>query len=499
MDSEKPKNGLMGVPSAPFKKVWTSEDLDRTADAVALEAREHFIAFRQMMRPEMKWGWWVERVAHAFQRFYDDLMAGRRPKLVMAGPPQHGKTWSSEDFIAWVAGKNPDLKTIYASFSEELGTDRNLNLQRIMESPRYKRVFPTFRIRESGWQCNSNLIEYVRHGGSFRNTTVGGAINGLELHLGVLDDPMKGRAEANSKPTRDRTWEWFTDDWGTRFAKDSGMVIIMTRWHVDDVLGRLMEREPDLRTLAFPAIAENDEQFRRKGEALFPELKPLDFLLERKRIMSMASWEAEYQQHPIIVGGGILPIDQLRTLSVFDRTQIAQAVRAWDKAGTEGGDGACTAGVLMHKMRNGTFVIENVTRGRWSALEREQRIKQVAQTDRENLQQRGRWVNYKIVIEQEPGSGGKESAEATIRNLAGFAVVADRVTGSKEVRAEPFAAQVQGGNVWLVGGPWVPDFRDEAEAWPSGRTLDQIDAAAMAFAHLTAGSTYDQTYAAFRD
>jgi hypothetical protein len=81
MDSEKPKNGLMGVPSAPFKKVWTSEDLDRTADAVALEAREHFIAFRQMMRPEMKWGWWVERVAHAFQRFYDDLMAGRRPKL----------------------------------------------------------------------------------------------------------------------------------------------------------------------------------------------------------------------------------------------------------------------------------------------------------------------------------------------------------------------------------------------------------------------------------
>jgi predicted phage terminase large subunit-like protein len=102
------------------------------------------------------------------------------------------------------------------------------------------------------------------------------------------------------------------------------------------------------------------------------------------------------------------------------------------------------------------------------------------------------------VIEQEPGSGGKESAEATIRNLAGFTVIADKVTGSKEVRAEPFAAQVQGGNVSLVAGRWVNNFLDEAEAWPRGRTLDQIDAAAMAFAHLTMGPSYDHTYAGFQ-
>ena len=175
---------------------------------------------------------------------------------------------------------------------------------------------------------------------------------------------------------------------------------------------------------------------------------------------------------------------------MFDRSQIAKSVRAWDKAGTAGGDGAYTAGVLMHRMRDRSFVIENVTRGRWSALEREQIIRQLAERDRDNLRH-GWYVDYKVVVEQEPGSGGKESAETTIRNLDGFTVVADRVTGSKEVRAEPFAAQVQGGNVRLVAGAWVNDFLGEAEAYPNSRFLDQIDAAAMAFAHLVKGPGYD--------
>jgi predicted phage terminase large subunit-like protein len=480
-----------------FESGWTTEDLERIADAMALEAHDHFTAFRRMMRHDLQWGWFPELLALELQRFECDLVAGKRPKLAVMAPPQHGKSTTVEDFIAWVIGRHPQLKTIFASYSDELGAQRNLNLQRMIKSPRYRRVFPHLRIGEDGWSCNSNLIEHVGFTGSFRNTTVGEGVNGLELNLGVLDDPVKGRAEASSKTTRDRTWGWFTDDWMSRFAKLSGMIVVMTRWHIDDVLGRLIDRDPTVRVLRFPAIAEIDEKFRRKGEALFSELKPYEFLLERRRIMSQASWEAEYQQNPIIVGGGMFPVDKLRMVPVFDRDQIAKSVRGWDKAGTAGGDGAFTAGVLMHQMKYGTFVIENVTRGRWSALEREQLIKTVAHLDR-NVLQNGRWVDYKIVIEQEPGSGGKESAEATIRNLAGFDVMADRVTGAKEVRADPFAAQVQAGNVSLVAGPWVADFLDEAEAWPSGRTLDQIDAAAMAFAHLTKGPPYDHTYSGWQ-
>jgi len=151
-------------------------------------------------------------------------------------------------------------------------------------------------------------------------------------------------------------------------------------------------------------------------------------------------------------------------------------------------DGAFTAGVLMHKCKDGTYVIEHVMRGRWSALEREQRIRKVAEADRTF------YPNVKIWIEQEPGSSGRESIEATIRNLAGFAVYADKVTGPKQVRAQPFAAQVQAGNVGLVAGTWVQAFLDECEMWPKGRFDDQVDAAAGAFNKLAASS-----YAGFQD
>jgi predicted phage terminase large subunit-like protein len=451
---------------------------------VRAAARRSFPFFRRYIRPDMKWGWWVEEVADELQCFYRDWISGLRPKLALEAPPQHGKSSTMDDFIAWVAGKDPDKKTIFGSYSDELGKRTNINLQRMWKSERYRGVFPSMRIDIPGWQCNDSLIEYAFQKGSFRNTTVNGQINGQELHLGVIDDPVKGSKEAASKPTRDHTWTWFTDDFMTRSAADSALLIIMTRWHVDDLLGRFVERFPDVKVLRYPAIAEQDEQHRRAGEALFPQHKPLDILYERRKTLTKASWEALYQQNPLIVGGGIFPINKLVVLSTFDRSKIKYSVRAWDKSATHGG-GDYTAGVLMHEMKDGTFVIEHVVRGQWSALEREEQIKATAAKDGESID---------IVIEQEPGSSGKESFEATARNLAGYCVYADKVTGSKEVRAEPFAAQVQAGNVWLAAGPYVEAFLDEMEVFPSGLHDDQIDAAAMAFARLTNRLAYLTDY-----
>jgi predicted phage terminase large subunit-like protein len=145
----------------------------------------------------------------------------------------------------------------------------------------------------------------------------------------------------------------------------------------------------------------------------------------------------------------------------------------------------------MHKCKDG-YVIEHVVRGQWSASEREAKIGLYTRADRKY------YPGVKIWIEQEPGSGGKESAEATIRNLGGHNVYADRVTGSKQVRAQPFAAQVQAGNVRLVANDWVRAFRDECEMWPNGKFDDQVDAAAGAFIKLAAPS-YDSTYAGFQN
>ena len=409
----------------------------------------------------------------------------------MTAPSQHGKSTAATDLIAWTAGREPDLKTIFASYSSDLGVRTNLDVQRIIRSPNYRAVFPHMQIGAPGWVCNSELIEYVGRAGSFRNTTVEGAINGMELHLGVLDDPVKGYFEAQSRTVRDNTWNWFTHDFLSRFAKNSALLIFMTRWHVDDLLGRLIERFPDLRVLRYPAIAERDDNYRRAGEALFSELKPLDFLMERRKVLSEASWQALYQQNPIIIGGGVIPIEKLRVLPLFDRSKITRSVRYVDKAATESG-GAWTACVLMHLMQDGSYVISHVARGQWGVLVREQNIKKLADADSKL------YGNYEVGVEQEPGSGGKESAEATVRNLAGKRVFTDRVTGSKETRAEPFVAQCQNDNVRLVAGEWVHAFRDEAETWPAGKYKDQIDACSGAFNRLVQDYGYDTTYAGFQ-
>jgi hypothetical protein len=190
------------------------------------------------------------------------------------------------------------------------------------------------------------------------------------------------------------------------------------------VIGRLAQKEKRLRQIKFAAIAEQDEEFRKKGDPLFPALKSKKFLLERKAIMSPGSWSSEYQQSPILIGDSSFPIEKMRIIQIFDRKEIANSVMSVDKAGTAGGDGSYTAIVVMHTMKNGTYVIERVARGRWAALDRETLIKRMAEDIRNDLRPLG--VGLKVVIEQEPGSGGLESAQSTIRNLAGFNVVADK-------------------------------------------------------------------------
>jgi hypothetical protein len=121
--------------------------LDAGVEVIAAKARESFFAFRVRMRPSMKQNWWTALVAQALQEFYEDLLGGKRPALVIEAPPQHGKSWAATDFLAWVAGKNPDFKSIFASYSDDLGMRTNLDLQRMMKSPRYQEIFSKLQSR----------------------------------------------------------------------------------------------------------------------------------------------------------------------------------------------------------------------------------------------------------------------------------------------------------------------------------------------------------------
>lgn len=437
-----------------------------------------------------KAGWWQKHAAGKLQEFYNDFIAGKRPKLVIEAPPQHGKSELIVTFISWVAGKHPELATIYTSFSKRLGVRANLKLRRIYQSSAYQSIFPETFIHGSndakqfGRTVSSmELLEYGNAGGSFRNTTVLGAITGESLDLGVIDDPIKGREAANSKNQRDKVWDWFTDDFFTRFSEDSALLAILTRWHIDDPIGRLIERDKSVQVLKYPAIADeeaklmdDDPRKSGSGEALFPEHKSREFLLERKSVMLSSRWLALYQQSPIQESGTMFKVENFKIVKAAP-AKLGKIVRYWDKAGTEDG-GARTAGVKMATTEDNQRIVLDVKKGQWSALQREKTILQTAQVD---------GVRVHVWIEQEPGSGGKESAESTIRNLSGYTIKAEKVTGAKELRAEPYSAQVEAGNILLLDGPWVADFIEEHRLAPDGLFKDQWDAAGGAFNKLVSG------------
>jgi len=466
------------------------------------ESRRFFWAYRRYLHyPNLTVGWWQRELSHELHRFWDDYQAGLRPKLLIQSPPQHGKSFAAVDFISWIVGQRPDLKIIFASFSDALGMRANLRLRRIFANPKHSKIFGKQVVGDS--LANSKHIEFAGGNsdidrGYFINTTVAGPVTGMALDLGIIDDPIKGRAEANSAVVREKTWSWLTDDFMTRFDVRGALLLIQTRWHLDDPAGRLIDRYPGVRVLRYPAIAEQDETHmavdaigrpthpfvRKAGEPLFPELKTLQFLEAQRATMTQAGWQSIYQQSPILVGGDMFPIDKVQLVPERPaRSDVMNAVRYWDKAGTADG-GAYSAGVLMTRMKDGTFMVVDVRRGRWSALDRERMIRQTAEIDS------GIYETTRVVVEQEPGSGGKESAESTIRMLSGFSVEADKVTGAKEIRAEPFAAQWQSGNVRLVSAEWVRPYLDEAETFPVGKFKDQIDASSGAFNKLASKYRY---------
>lgn len=496
------------------KPPYTTEaELDDYEDLLAFWARRDLFEFRTYMDPEMLSGWWVREVSMQLQRFYERLINDERPKLLLEAPPQHGKSRALTDFIAWVAGRAPNIRTMYASYSDDLGVRANTTLQRMMDDRnKFGRVFPETSLSVGNVvtmvtrpQRNSGFLEYVGQKGSFANVTVQGQVTGKSLDLGFIDDPIKGRVEAQSPRLREKTWNWLTDDFFSRFSDKAGFVMTMTRWHLDDPGGRFLKLFPDATVLRYPVealsrsarkvimkdplVLNSANDPRVKDELLFPEFKSREFIDIRKKMYTQASWQSLYQQSPIIAGGSMFPIELIKVVANRPAAaDIRKTVRYWDKAGTAGG-GAYSAGVRMHLLLDGRVVISDVRRGQWSSFDREKMIKACADMDEQQFDMPETW------IEQEPGSGGKESAERTVSNLKGKLVYVDRVTGKKEVRAEPYAAAWQGGLVCIVDSDkYFTKFLDEHEAFPASEYKDQVDAAAGAFIKLVTNKyNYDET------
>lgn len=282
-----------------------------------------------------------------------------------------------------------------------------------------------------------------------------------------------------------------------------GIVTKNTRWHEDDLCGRLLQDQPERwLVLRYPALAETQEERdeansllgikeglpdtlgRKPGEPLCPSRFSKENLEETKATVVPGVWYSLYQGSPRARSGNRFQREWFQNNVIVDLPERFDVlVRYWDKASSVTNRASYTCGVLMGK-KHGTYFVLDVKRGKWTPSRREQIIKSTATTDKE------RFGYTKIFIEQEPGSGGKDSVISTIKNLAGFTVKADKVTGSKETRSEPYEAQCRALNVKLHRAHWNWEYIEELAAYPSGRNEDQVDASSGAFNKLASAGIF---------
>lgn len=401
------------------------------------------------------------------REYLDMVTDGKIRRLMFNLPPRHGKTeQNTVRYPVYRMIRKPDTRCILGAYNQDLAKKFSRKALRLAEI-----CLPMAEHREvADWETDA--------GGGMRAVGVGSGVTGMGADLIVIDDPVKSREEADSVAYRDRCWEWYKDDLWTRQEPGAAIILTMTRWHEDDLAGRLMAEEESggepWTKINLPAEAEdNDPLGRAIGEPLCSARADAE-QLERAKMVLGNSYYALYQGRPQPKEGSFFKRFWFDGRFVDAVPVNATRVRYWDKASTEGG-GTYSVGVLMLRVGYDYFV-EDVVRGQWSSGQRNAKIYETAGRDHKTYS--GKVVTW---VEQEPGSGGKESAEITVSELAGFTVRIERVTGDKMFRAEPFASQAEYGHVYIKKAPWNTGYMDELCTFPTGKYKDQVDGSSGAF------------------
>lgn len=481
-----------------------------------LDAREgDLTAFCQLVYPH----YYVDPFHQQIHEYLTAVMRRDINRLIVSAPPQTGKSTDiSSIFPAFWVGQFPDDPMLLISYAQDKATEYSDAARNIVESDIYSLIFPKIKTRmDSRAKHRWNVLN---HAGRMYAAGFSGQITGRGAKLALIDDPLKGWEDAMSQNFKDKQWQ----DWKTvirpRVWEGGAIIIIMTRWAEDDLAGRLLNSSgaADWTLLRYTALAETQQERDQNNQRLHLPAGLPDPLGrepgERLTRYSQAYWEqlrrdvggAESLEWAGLYLGVPRPYEgQWIKRSWFIDKIVEQVevppggehIRYWDKAGTEDG-GARTAGVLMTKVGD-DYYIEDVICGQWSPYERNKIIKDTAKLDagryvvpdprnpRRPISELEGWNEVTIWVEQEPGSGGKESADISITDLSGFPVQSDPPHTNKDARLMPFATQLQAGHVYLVQANWNETYIDELTAVPKGIFRDIADASAGAFNKVETG------------
>jgi predicted phage terminase large subunit-like protein len=390
-------------------------------------------------------------------------------RLMIFMPPRHGKSLlASQIFPAYYLGLHPDRQIICASYGQELADDFGRKVRNMVSDPIHRAIFPEFRLADD----SASMRRFdTTAGGSYFAVGRGGPITGRGADLLLIDDPLKDAEEARSEVTRRMLHEWYSSVAYTRLQPGGGIVLISTRWHEDDLAGRLLRElgGEDWHVLSLPAIAEVDESFRRAGEALWPEKFPLEVLERIRRDVGGPTFASLYQQRPAAAEGAVFN----RGWWGFYRELPAckRIVQSWDtafKSGSENDYSVCTTWGVSG---NGYYLL-SLWRGRVDFPELKRVVGSLAKE----------WKPNAILVED------KASGQSLIQELryqTALPIISISVDRDKMARAQAITPLIEAGKVFLPeSAPWLDAYVDELAAFPTGAHDDDVDSTTQALNYL---------------
>lgn len=448
---------------------FTPEQIDMTFRSGQLAMLDVFMTI------ESGYKWQPSRHLLLLTETLEKVSRGEIRRLIVTMPPRHGKSEVvSKKFPAWHLGRNPADEIILASYSIDLSRSFSRIARETLQAAQ-----SVFGVRLDPNHSTAESWGLAGHRGGLVAAGVGGSITGKGARIAIIDDPVKNAEEANSEVIRQKVWDWYQSTLYTRLTPDGAVVIVMTRWHEDDLVGRLLEKEAQeiaegthtgdrWTVINLPAIAESEDILNRsEGEALWPDY---GFNLERleqiRRDVGSYVFNALYQQRPSAAEGSMFKRQWWRFYDQMPE-RWDEMLQSWDMSfkGSDGSD--FVVGQVWGRIGANKYLVDQI-RGRMDITETIGHI--------QRLTAKYPLARLKLIED-------KANGPAVISLLSGSVsgLVAVNPEGGKISRASAIMPDVEAGNVYLprnVG--WIDDFLHEANSFPRGAHDDQVDAMTQA-------------------
>lgn len=409
----------------------------------------------------------------------EDIIFRRIPQniLLISCPPQHGKSQCvSETLGSYYLGKFPWKRVIEVSYGDDLATRfGRRNREKIVEFGKQ-----LFNIELS--KSSDVNFEIAGHKGSMISKGIMAGLSGNPGDLIVIDDPVKNRLESESETYRNRIWEEFLNSIYTRLSAQGVIVLIMTRWHEDDLCGRILANMPDkCKVINIPLEAEpGDELGRKPGDALFPEIgKDNDWLREFKKVYTSQegarSWNALMQGRPTALEGNMLKRAWWKFYDVVPN-KFDEIIQSWDCTFKDTDMSDYVVGQVWGRIGADKYLIDQV-RGRMDFTETVKAIRAMSAKYPE--------ARLKLIEDKANGS----AVISVLRHDLG-GIIGINPEGSKQARVSAVSYDIEAGNVYLPKfAAFLPQFLEECSSFPNGTNDDQVDAMSQGLYRLIFHST----------